>query len=381
MVRKVLLRLAAFAGVIVLVAACSEALLDVHDPQATFRFDTFGDEAFWTDTLHMDEVIASAVDPQTALAVGLKVDADALPPGILGTVDLTDPATTVELLRLDAVVGLDATFDDAGNLATVGTTCALCHSTVDDSVAPGIGQRLDGWPNRDLDPGLILSLSPFFDDQPEARAQLQSWGPGRYDPYWNLDGISDPVLIPPAYGLRGVPLATYSGEGPISYWNAYVAVTQMHGQGTFVSDELGIDIVNEPDLVTPKLPALRLYQFSLDPPAPEPASFDADAAARGEILFRGKATCATCHTGSLYTDASQRLHDPAETGMDPAYAQRSTTGQYRTSPLRGVATHPPYFHDGSAATLDDVVLHYQDVLELDLTENERNDLVQFLESL
>ena len=351
------------------------------DPQQTFRYDTFGDEVFWTDTLRMHEVIPAAVDPTTALAVGLKVDAEALPPGILNQVDLTDPATTVELLRLDAVVGLDATFAPDGSLATVGVTCAACHSTVDDSVAPGIGRRLDGWPNRDLDPGLILSLSPFFEDKPDARAQLQSWGPGMYDPYWNLDGISDPVLIPPAYGLRDVPLETYSGEGPVSYWNAYVAITQMGGKGTFQSDELGIDITSDPDLVTPKLPALRAYQFSLEPPAPPEGSFDPQAATRGEALFRGDAQCATCHSGPTFTDAGERLHTPEETGMDPAYAQRGTTGAYRTTPLRGAGQHPPYFHDGSAATLLDVVEHYDTHFGLSLDEQQGADLVEFLKSL
>ena len=351
------------------------------DPQQTFRYDTFGDEAFWTGTLRMHEVIPAAVDPTTALAAGLKVDAEALPTGILEQVDLADPATTVELLRLDAVVGLDATFTADGSLATVGVTCALCHSSVDDSTAPGIGKRLDGWPNRDLNPGLILSLSPFFDDKPEARSQLQSWGPGMYDPYWNLDGISDPVLIPPAYGLRDVPLETYSGEGPVSYWNAYVAVTQMHAQGTFQSEELGIDITNFPDLVTPKLPALREYQFSLEPPSPPAGSFDADAAVRGEALFRGEATCATCHSGASFTDAAELLHAPEETGMDPAYAQRGTTGAYRTTPLRGAWQRPPYFHDGSAATLNDVVEHYDAHFELGLDETQKADLVEYLKSL
>lgn len=351
------------------------------DPQETFRYDTYGDEAFWTDTLGMDAVISTAVDPTTALAVGLKVDAAALPEGILGSVDLTDPATTVELLRLNAVVGVRGTFDEDGNMTAVGITCALCHSTVDDSVIPGIGNRLDGWPNRDLNPGLIISLSPFFDDKPELRAELQSWGAGYYDPYWNLDGISDPVLIPPAYGLRDVALETYSGEGPVSYWNAYVAVTQMHGQGTFVSEDLGIEIRNSPDLVTPKLPALREYQFSIDAPTPPAGSFDVDAAARGEVLFTGKAGCVSCHMGETFTDAGERLHDPEETGMDPAYALRGTTGQYRTTPLRGAWQHPPYFHDGSAETLADVVEHYDTHFGLGLTAEEQVDLTEYLKSL
>ncbi len=362
-------------------ASCGRLEFPVYDPQGTFRFDTFGDEVFWSDTLRMHEVIPAAVDPVTALAVGLKVDADALPSGILDQVDLTDPATTVELLRLGAVVGVQGTFDEHGDLAAVGVTCALCHSTVNDSVAPGIGQRLDGWPNRDLNPGLIISLSPFFDDKPTARAQLQSWGAGYYDPYWNLDGISDPVLIPPAYGLRDVALETYTGEGSVSYWNAYVAVTQMHGQGTFVSEELGIDVRSDPDLVIAKLPALREYQFSLDAPDPPAGSFDADAAARGRLVFEGAAGCVACHSGTSFTDAGERLHEPAETGMDPAYAARSTTGLYRTTPLRGAWQHAPYFHDGSAATLADVVAHYDDHFGIGLSTEQQDDLVEYLKSL
>jgi mono/diheme cytochrome c family protein len=369
------------ALLLTLLVACEATQTPVQTPQEIFRYDTFGDEAFWTDTLQMHEVIASAVDPQTALSVGLKVDSEALPEGILESADMSDPATTVELLRLDAVVGVRGTFDESGELTAVGVTCALCHSTVDDSVAAGIGRRLDGWPNRDLDPGLIISLSPFFDDELDLRAQLQSWGPGFYDPYWNLDGISDPVLIPPAYGLRAVPLETFTGEGPVSYWNAYVAVTQMHGQGTFVNEELGIEIRNSPDLVTPKLPALRQYQFSLEPPTPPAGSFDAGAANRGEAIFSGKANCSTCHSGSSFSDAATGLHAPAETGMDPAYALRGTTGAYRTTPLRGAWQHPPYFHDGSAATLADVVAHYDTQLGLGLSAQEQADLVEYLKSL
>lgn len=370
------------AALTLILAACDGGEIPPPpDPQETFRFDTFGDESFWTDALHMDQVIAGAVDPVTALSVGLKVDAEVLPEGILGTVDLNDPATTVELLRLNAVVGVMGTFDESGDLAAVGITCALCHSTVDDSVMPGIGARLDGWPNRDLNPGAIISLSPFFDDKPDLRAQLQSWGPGYYDPYWNLDGISDPVLIPPAYGLRDVALETYTGEGPVSYWNAYVAVTQMHGQGNFVNDDLGIEIRHSPDLVTPKLPALRTYQFGLEAPSAPPGSFDIAAAERGAAIFDGKAGCSSCHSGDSYTDASERLHDAAETGMDPAYAARGTTGQYRTTPLRGAWQHAPYFHDGSAATLADVIEHYDSHFDLGLTVDESADLLEYLKSL
>ena len=355
----------------------------VHGPdmpgEYIFRYITFGDAEFWTDTLHMNEVIETAVDPTTALAVGLKVDATAVPPDVLASADLTDPATTVALIGLDAVVGIKGVVSATGDLVSVGITCALCHSTVDDSVAYGIGNRLDGWPNRTLDPGLILSLSPALSD-PDTQAVLTSWGPGYYDALWNQDGISDPVLIPPAYGLRGVELETYGGEGPISFWNAYVAVTQMGGKGSVEWPELGIDIDMRPDLVTPKLPNLREYQKSLDAPHPPHTSYNERAAARGETVFFGDGTCGTCHLEPFYTDAPM-LHDPDETGMDPTRAERGGTGQYRTTPLRGAWQHPPYFHDGSAATFEDVVAHYDDYLGLDLTTRQKIDLVEFLKSL
>jgi hypothetical protein len=345
-----------------------------------FRHVTFADEHFWTDTLHMNEVIETSVDPTTALGVGLKVDATAVPPDVLASADLTDPATTVALIALDAVVGINGRVNAAGDLVAVGITCALCHSTVDDSVMPGIGNRLDGWPNRTLDPGLILSLSPALSD-PETQAVLTSWGPGYYDALWNQDGINDPTLIPPAYGLKGVGLETYGGEGPISFWNAYVAVTQMGGKGSVEWPELGIDIEMTPDVVTPRLPDLLKYQLSLDAPPPPPGSFDAEAAERGKEVFFGDGTCGTCHLEGLYTDARRTLHNPDETGMDPTRAERGGTGQYRTTPLRGAWQHPPYFHDGSAATFEDVVDHYDDYLGLELTDEQKSDLVEFLKSL
>lgn len=348
-----------------------------------FRHDTFGDEKLWTDTLRMHEVIASSIDPVTALSVGIKVDAEVLPDGILSEVDLQDPATTVALLELGAVVGLEGRVEDGPGgkvLASVGVTCALCHSTVDDSVAPGIGRRLDGHPNRQLDPGLILSLSPAL-AAPAVQAVLRSWGPGKYDAYFNLDGLNDPTVIPPAFGLRGVPVETFTGEGEISYWNAYVAITQMGGQGSFSDPRLGIDIEADPDLVTPKLDALRDYQLSLPAPPPPEGSFDAQAAARGQRLFRGDAQCASCHSGNTFTDAGWRLYAPEEIGADPTLARRATTGKYRTTPLRGIWQHPPYFHDGSAATLLDVVEHYDDHFDLGLNADEKHDLVEYLKSL
>jgi len=343
-----------------------------------FRHETWGDEAFWTTTLRLHEVVQTAVDPVTALTVGLKVDAERLPPGFLAGADLRSPAATVELLRRDAVLGLKAKITAGGQIATLGITCALCHSTVDNSVAPGVGRRLDGWPNRDLNVGAIVALSPVLDAA--TKAVFQSWGPGRYDAYLNHDGKNAPVLIPPAYGLRDVALETYTGEGPISYWNSYVAITQMHGQGSFSDPRLGINVVAQPDRVTPKLPVLRDYQFTLEPPPPPSGSFDPSAAERGRVVFNGSGRCASCHIPPTYTDAPL-LHTPAETGSDPVLAGRGATGRYRTTPLRGAWQHPPYFHDGSAATLADVVARYNTTLLLGLTARQRADLVQFLKSL
>ena len=346
------------------------------DGQAIFRHDTFGDEQKWTDQLRLHEVIASAVDPKTALKVGLKVDAEVLPSGILEKVDLTKPATTVALIKLGAVVGVEGKVDDQDKLVSVGVTCALCHSTVDDSVAPGIGKRMDGWPNRDLDVGAIVALSPAV---PEAEKKvLRSWGKGRYDPRRSADKANGPVLIPPAYGLKGVEAETYTGDGPVSYWNAYVAITQMGGKGNFDDDRIHVTVEATPDLVTPKLPALRDYQLGIAAPTPPAGSFDAGAAERGRAVF--EKACASCHAGSQYTD-SPKLHAPAETGMDPKYAARSATKQLRTTPLRGLWQHPPYFHDGSAATLADVVKHYDKHLKLRLTSAQKKDLVEFLKSL
>jgi len=349
----------------------------IAEGQRIFRFDTFGDEQVWTDRLRMHEVV-QGIDPVTALAVGLKVDADAVPADVLAGAPLDDPATTVALLKLNAVVGVQASVDADNRITKLGITCALCHSTVDDSVAPGIGRRLDGWPNRDLDPGRIIALSPAVPD--EAKAVYNSWGPGMYDPRFNIDGLSTPLVLPPAYGLLGIRNETYTGEGPVSYWNAYVAVTQMGGHGNFRDDRLGIDIVQTPDLVTSKLPALRAYQLSLRTPAPPAGSYDAVAAQRGKAVFARN--CMGCHVGGDGTDNnSGRLHAPEETGMDGAYAARTANKAYRTTPLRGLWQHPPYFHDGSAATLDDVVAHYDGVLGLQLDDAQRADLAEYLKTL
>ncbi|MDZ4805273.1 MAG: c-type cytochrome [Candidatus Eisenbacteria bacterium] len=351
-----------------------------------FRFETFGDEAFWTDTARMHEVVRESVSPALALKVGLKVDAEAIPPDIAaaiksGQVDLESPATTVALLKLNAVVGLKGTVetvDGKDQLVRLGITCALCHSTVDNSFSAGIGRRLDGWPNRDLNVGAIIALSPAI--TPAQKAIYSSWGPGKYDPRFNLDGKSTPLVLPPAYGLANVTNETYTAEGPISYWNAYVAVTQMHGLGNFSEPRLGIDVKHSPDMVTPHLAALRDYQHSLKTPEPPAGTVDVTIASRGQVIFNNK--CASCHTNGSGTDNNAgKLHMPAETGMDGQYALRTTNKQYRTTPLRGLWQHPPYFHDGSAKSLVDVVDHYDRVLELHLSEVQKLDLVEYLKSL
>ena len=360
-----------------------------------FRFDTFGDETFWTGTLKMNEVIQAAVDPTTALSVGLKVDADALPPAVVsgiqdGSISLTDPATTVALLKLNAVLGLKGkveTVNGKDTLTSVGTTCALCHSTVDDSFSKGIGKRLDGWANRDLNPGAILALSPAIPGA--TKAVYKSWGAGKYDPRFNLDGKNGPQVIPPAYGLLGINRITVTGDGDnVAYWNRYVSVTQMGGHGTFVEPRTGVSVTNPPDdLVSSKLPALQAYQLSFPAPAAPSGSFDPAAATRGHAVFTGAGKCSSCHSGDAFTDANTTLHDPTEVVSEPepngapSYASRSATKKYRTAPLRGLWQHAPFFHNGVAATLEAVVDTYNTRKSLGLSEDQKRDLVQYLKSL
>src|SRR5688572_15545672 len=315
-------------------AARDTSVETVAAGQQVFRHETFGDEQFWTDTARMHEVVQKSVSPKTALSVGLKVDATAIPPEVAqgiksGQVDLESPATTVTLLKLNAVVGLKGTVETVGGkdtLVRLGITCALCHSTVDNSFAKGIGQRKDGWPNRDLNVGAIIALSPAV--TAAQKAVYNSWGPGKYDPRFNIDGKSTPLVLPPAYGLADVKNETYTAEGPISYWNAYVAVTQMGGRGNFADARLKIDVKHSPDLVTPKLAALRAYQHSLRTPAPPAGSVDAVAADRGKLLF--DRSCASCHVGGSGTDNNAgALHAAAETGVDGAYAARTASKAYR----------------------------------------------------
>jgi mono/diheme cytochrome c family protein len=389
-----------------------------------FRFDTFGDEDFWGGQLQLHKAIEGSqfggvgpgVSPNTALAVGLKVDVQALPKTLRnqlkeGRVDLNDPAVTLALLKLNAVVGITGFFNSDGSLSSIGIQCALCHSTVDNSFAPGIGNRLDGWANRDLNVGAIVALSPnlqpFADllntDQATVRNVLNSWGPGKFDAELVLDGKafrpdgkSAATLIPPAFGLAGINLHTWTGWGSIPHWNAFVANLEMHGKGTFYDPRLNdaskfpIAAANgfgniriSPDLITSKLPALHAYQLSLLAPLPPADSFDKDAARRGEALFNGDARCATCHVPPLFTEPGWNLHTPAEIGVDSFQADRSPDGRYRTSPLKGLWTHTKggFYHDGRFATLQDVIDHYNTFFGLGLTDREKSDLVEYLKSL
>jgi hypothetical protein len=399
----------------------------LEEGREVFRYETFGDEAWWTDTLQLHKAVAGekhggvgdGVSPATALAVGLKVDVDAVPPSVqdaiaAGQVDLDDPAVTLALLKLDAVVGVKATLSKDGNsIKSMGITCALCHSDVDDSFAPGIGHRLDGWPNRDLNVGLIVSLAPNLQpiadllqvDVPTVKTVLTSWGPGRYDAWLDKDGKAfrpdggqAGTLIPPAYGLAGVNLHTWTGSGSVPYWNAYVAATQMRGtEVTFYDPRLGDPEQypvaarsgswntrgTDPETASAKLDALHYYQISIPAPEPPEGSFDEAAAARGEALFAGKAQCATCHVPPLYTEPGHAIHTPEEMGIDSFQADRSPTRGYRTAPLAGLWAHQTggFYHDGRFATLDDVINHYDQHFHLNLTDAEKRDLVQFLLSL
>src|SRR3954451_7212930 len=396
----------------------------VAQGKQTFRFDTFGDQAFWGDTLLLNQAIAGAanggvgpgVSPKTALSVGLKVDVDALPAAVraaiaAGQVNLDDPAVTLTLLKLNSVVGVKGIFDSAGNLKSVGIECALCHSTVDDSFAPGIGKRLDGWANRGLNVGAIVSLSPNL--QPVAnllhtnvstvKRVLGAWGPGKFDAELFLDGKgfrpdgkTAATLIPPAFGLLGVNLHTFEGWGSVPYWNAFVAPLEMHGKGTFYDKRLDnakqFPIAAENrfghtrapvDLVSPKLPALHEYQLALAAPKPPKGSFDATAAARGKTLFMGKATCSTCHVPPTFTEPGHNLHRGSEIGIGNFQADRSPTHMYRTSPLAGLWSHQKggFYHDGRYADLAAVVRHYNSTFHLGLTAAQQANLVQYLKSL
>src|SRR5436190_15745173 len=396
----------------------------IHQGKQTFRFSTFNDQKFWGDTLHLNKTIAGAkhggigpgLSPKEALALGLKVDVNALPKSLQeaiknGQVDLNDPGVTLALLKLNAVVGVKGLFDSDGNLSSVGIECALCHSTVDNSLVPGIGHRLDGWANRDLNVGAIIGFAPnlqpianlLHTDVATVHKVLNAWGPGKFDAELLLDGkafqpngSTAAALIPPAFGLAGVNLHTYTGWGSVPYWNAFVAVLEMHGQGTFFDPRLDNakqfpiaaenhfgHVVANPDLVTPKLPGLHAYELSLRAPAPPPGSFDPAAAARGKALFNGQAECATCHVPPIFTQPGWNLHPGSQIGIDNFEADRSPTHMYRTTPLAGLWTHQKggFYHDGRFPTLLAVVNHYNKVFHLGLTRAQEKDLVQYLLSI
>ena len=411
-------------------AISDRALSEFERGRRTFRQDTFGNQAFWGGALRLHQAIAGSanggsgpgVSPETALAVGLKVDVDALPPELRaalrrGKVDLKSPATTVALLKLNSVVGVRGFFDANGTrLQSVGITCALCHSTVDNSFAPGIGHRLDGWAARDLNVGAIIALSPsvqpFVDllrlvdpsiNAATVRKVLRSWGPGKFDAEllmdgkaFRPDGKSAATLIPPAFGLAGVNLHTWTGWGSVTHWNGFVANLEMQGKGTFYDPRLNDaakfpiaaiagfgDVRNEPDLVTPKLASLHFYQLGLPAPKPPAGSFNQTASNRGKALFAGKADCARCHVPPLFTEPGWNMHTPEEIGIDAFQADRSPDGHYRTAPLKGLWTHSKggYYHDGRFATLDQVISHYNREFSLGLSAAEKRDLAEYLKSL
>jgi mono/diheme cytochrome c family protein len=342
---------------------------------------------------------------------------DALPSDLVeqvkqNKVNMDDPVTTVALIKLNAVLGIQGQFNPDGSIKSVGLTCAVCHSTVDDAFAPGIGHRLDGWPNRDLNVGGIISLAPDLSayvkllkvDETTVKKVLASWGPGKFDAELNLDGKAfrpdgkaAATLIPPAFGMAGVNLHTWTGGwGTVTYWNAFVANLEMQGQGTFFDARLN-NAAQYPvaaragfgnkrsstDMVTEKLAALQFYQLAIPAPTPPDGSFDKDAAGRGKAIFNGKAKCAQCHVPPLYTEPGWNTHKPAEIGVDDFQSNRSPDKTYRTAPLRGLFAHQKggFYHDGRFHTLLDVVNHYNDFKKLNLTDPEKTALVEFLKSL
>ena len=474
--KRALFRAGAVAGVFLLAGAFFSALQlgrgqpadsDKNDPvnanalalvsqgRQIFRFDTFGDQTFWGDTLRLHQAIEGAalggvgagVSPKTALSVGLKVDIDAIPANVRqqllqGRLNLDEPAVTVSLLKLNAVVGVTGIFDNSGTLKSIGLQCAFCHSTVDDSLAnlcfntlqpnPGtgcIGKRLDGWPNRDLNVGAIIALAPDLTafanllnvPQNTVATVLRSWGPGKFDAELALDGktfnpqqvtdgvttsndVSGATLIPPAFGLGGVNLHTWTGWGSVPHWNAFVATLEMHGQGRFWDPRLndavqfpiaathhfgdlklpnGQYISPDDDQITSKLQALQFYQLAIPSPQPPAGSFDAAAAARGDELFSGKAKCNNCHVEPLWSDPGWNLHTPAEVCIDEFQANRAPDHRYRTSPIGDLFTHSKggFYHDGRFPNLTSVVNHYNTCMSLNLSSSEKIDLIQYLLSL
>ena len=391
----------------------------------TFRFETFGDEAYWTDALQLNKAIAGeknggvggGLSPKAALAAGLKVDMDVIPADVAaaikaGKVNLDDPAVTLTLLQLNAVVGVKGTFDNDKRLVSIGLTCASCHSTVDDAFAPGIGHRLDGWANRDLNVGAIVSMAPNLKpitdalgvDVATVKKVLASWGPGKFDALLNLDGKafrpdgkSGATLIPEAFGHAGHTLHTWTGGwGDVTYWNAYVANLELAGKGTFFDERLNNakkypvaaktgagNKRNNPDMITSKLAALQFYQLAIPAPKAPDSIYNKEAAARGMVLFSAKAKCASCHVPPLFTEPGWNTHKASDIGIDDFQSNRSPDNTYVTQGLKGLWTHMKggFYHDGRFATLMDVVNHYNGFKKLNLNEAEKKDLVEYLKSL
>lgn len=390
--------------------------------KAVFRFETFGDEVFWTDKLQLHKAIADekhggigkGLSPKDALAAGLKVDLNVIPGFLKRRIKegkiLDDPAVTLELIKINAVVGVVGKFDGNGNLKSIGITCASCHSTVDNST--GIGKRLDGWPNRDLNVGAIISMAPDLSaftnllnvDEATVKKVLASWGPGKFDAELNLDGKafrpdgkSAATLIPEAFGHAGHNLHTWTGGwGNITYWNAYVANLELQGQGNFYDPRL-MDAKQFPiaakagfgnkrsdsDYVSSKLAALQFYQLAIPSPKPPEDSYNKDAAVRGELVFNNKAKCATCHVPPLFAEPGWNTHKPEEICIDDFQSNRSPDKTYVTQGLKGLWAHSKggFYHDGRFATLMDVVNHYDDCKKLSLTDTEKLDLIEYLKSL
>jgi hypothetical protein len=389
--------------------------------QAVFRYETFGDEIFWTDKLQLHKAlvdekhggIGKGLTPKEALAAGIKVNLKLLPEFLKQKIKegkfLDDPLVTLELLRLNAVVGVVAKFED-NKIKSVGLTCASCHSTVDSE--SGIGNPLDGWPNRDLNVGAIISMAPDLSaltkmlnvDEATVKKVLASWGPGKFDAELNLDGKAfrpdgkpAATLIPEAFGHLGHNLHTWGGGwGNVTYWNAYVANLELAGQGNFydkrlmnakqypVAAKMGFgDKRTNDDKVTDKLAALQFYQLAIPAPKAPKGSFNEDAAKRGEAVFNGKAKCATCHVPPLFCEPGWSTHKASELCVDDFQANRSPDSSYVTQGLKGLWAHAKggFYHDGRFATLLDVVNHYNTCKSLGLSESEKNDLVEYLKSL
>jgi hypothetical protein len=389
--------------------------------KAVFRFETFGNEAFWTGKLQLHKAIADkgaggigeGLSPKAALDAGLKVDIDVLPKLVKNQVAegklLNDADFTLTLLKLNAVVGVVADFDE-GNLKSIGLTCAVCHSTVDSNT--GIGKRLDGWPNQDLNVGAIIAMAPELTpltdmldvDVATLKKVLASWGPGKFDAELNLDGKAfrpdgkpAATLIPEAFGHAGHNLHTWTGGwGNVTYWNAYVANLELMGQGNFRDPRLmnekqypiaakmgfGNKRPEGEDKISDKLAALQFYQLAIPSPKPPKGSYNEDAALRGKMIFNGKAQCASCHVPPLFTEPGWNTHTPEEIGIDDFQASRSPEGTYVTQGLKGIWIRKRgFYHDGRFPTLIDVVNHYNEFKNLNLSQNEKIDLVEYLKSL